>query len=146
MKKLINVFATIIGLMSFSWDASLAQVKQAPAFKVEQKIEQKIIIVEPSIQKIVSAENDKSQPTDSLIQRYRVVYETTKGQKETMIIQIETNDKGQILKTSVVSAPKAASPSFQAKCPAERPFLHCTVILDMRTGAKYYICWCSASR
>jgi len=149
MKKLL-VFATIIGLMGFSWVASFAQVKQSPASKIEPKLktQQRIVITDPSIQKIISAENDKSQTKNSPIQRYRVVYETTDGQKGTLILQTEENNKGEILKVAIVSGPKSASASIgaQAKCPAERPYLHCMVIIDWRTGVRYYICWCSAYR
>lgn len=141
MKKYL-VFTTIIGLLVVSYIFSFAQQKQLQKVKAEQKI----IINEPSIRKIISAENDKSQPPDSRIQRYRVVYETTKGETNTIIIQTEENEKGEILKAQIISAPKAASPSVVIKCPPERPFLQCMVIIDWPSGIKRYICWCSASR
>jgi hypothetical protein len=141
MKKYL-VFTTIIGLLVVSYIFSFAQQKQLPQVKAQQKI----IINEPSIRKIISAENDKSQPSNSRIQRYRVVYETTKGETNTMIIQTEENEKGEILKAQIISVPKFASPSIEMKCPPEKPFQHCIVILDMRTGWKKYICWCSAYR
>ena len=137
MKKLL-VLATIAGLVGFSLVASFAQeVRVQPSKSIP-----KLVIRGVSIQKIVSVENDKSQPPDSLIQRYRVVYVTTKGKSNTMIVQVDSNKMGEILKASIVSGTKAGGGMFSpviGGCDDTCEF-RCILILDMRTGSKTY--WC----
>ncbi len=102
MKKLL-VLATVAGVVGLSLVASFAVEKQGPIVKPPQ---QRIWLKGDIIQKIISAVNDKSQPANSLTQRYRVLIETTKGQKQTVTIQIQMNENGQIVKATDVSPTK----------------------------------------
>ena len=139
MKKLL-VLATIAGLVGFSLVASFAQeVRVQPSKSIP-----KLVIRGVSIQKIISVENDKSQPPDSLIQRYRVAYVTTKEKSNTMTVQVDRDKMGEILKASIVSGTKAGGGMFSPViggegCDDSCDF-RCILILDMRTGSKTY--WC----
>lgn len=149
MKNLYLVFATIIGLMSFSQDASLAQVKQLPSSKIEPKVkpqQQTLGINNFSVNKLISGENDKSQPAQSLTQRYRIVYEAKDGKRQTMIIQLQLSKEREIFAASIVSAPKAMMGSTivigkEVTCdpPCRK---QCKRILDFEHDLNILFCFC----
>ncbi len=147
MKKLL-VITTIIGLVGFFWVASFAQVKQLPTSKIEPKAKlQRLFITGLPIKNLISAENDKSQPPDSLTQRYRVLFETLAKQRDTMVIEVGVDNKGKIIKSNIVSSPKAGGGMVQ---PIQDPFLICdrgykvccVKIIIWRTGEEIEVCAC----
>lgn len=150
MKKLL-VFATIVGVIGLSWVASFAVEKQGPIVKPPQ---QRIWLKSDIIQKIISAVNDKSQPANSLTQRYRVLIETTKGQKQTVTIQVQMNENGEILKATNVSPSKqmGGGGGIVVIPPAESPQPTCdppckmveTCVAGNIHGKTYRFCfsWC----
>lgn len=150
MKKLL-VFATIAVVMGLSLVASFAVEKQGPIVKPPQ---QRIWLKGDIIQKIISAVNDKSQPANSLTQRYSVLIETTKGQKQTVTIQIQMNEKGEIVKATNVTATKQmAGGGIEVIQPAQSPQMNCEppckimtahVVGRLPNGKTYdfYFSWC----
>jgi hypothetical protein len=144
MKKLL-VVAIIAGLMGLSLVAAFAIERQGPTAK---PLEQKLFIKGNDI-RIISAENDKSQPTDSLTQRYRLVVETADEQRHTAVIELQMNDKGKIVRANIISAPKAASMEIytQAQVQCDPPCrIVCTHIIDFEHNRDIYICWCCCRR
>lgn len=148
MKKLL-IFITIIGLMGFSWIAIFAEVKQLPVQKIEPRPttqQQTIGINNFQLYKLISVENDKSQPPRSLIQRYRIIYETKDEVRETMIIQLQTNKEGKILNADIVSAPKAMvgrtiviNKDIICYHPCRK---QCTKVILWRENIEIYFCFC----
>ena len=145
MKKLL-VLATIAGVIGLSLVASFAIERQGPMVKPRK---QEIRIINDTLQKIISAKNDKSQPANSLTQRYRVEFETTSRQRQFMIIEIQMNEKGEILKANIVSASKQSSGNvevhdFVTECnsPCKKVCTHVVWLGPKGARVDFYFCWC----
>ena len=98
------VFLFLVTLTSFAEEKPL----RPSGLDTPKPQDQKIYIKGDTLKTIISAENDKSQPRDSLMQRYKVLYETKDGQKDTFTLQVQMNKEGKIIKADIVNLTKTA--------------------------------------